>query len=159
HGLSFSPDGQRLAVCGRTAVEVWNVRDLTDGMALRGHSDGVLELAFVPGQRQLLSIANIPRPDDGAFGGPSGTYVPLGGAMGVGGLSGSLLRPRSIGGWLVGPEGIARLNDQPAVRWALPAWELKRWDVDGGFTVTTLPGHTARLTCAAFAPKADRLAV
>jgi WD40 repeat protein/tetratricopeptide (TPR) repeat protein len=103
--LSFSGDGQRLAVCGTNAVEVWNVRDLTDGLTLRAHTEKILALTFPPVGRQLLTVAN--------------TGAPTGRA----------------------------------------AWEVRCWDVDGGFTVATRPGHPARSSCAAFSANADRVAV
>jgi WD40 repeat protein len=110
--LSFSGDGQRLAVCNEDAVEIWNardfdiwkVRDMTGGLTLRGHTDTILALAFSPAGRRLLTIAN--------------TWKTFRG----------------------------------------PPWEIKGWDVDGGFARTTLPGRGARLNCAAFNPKADRVA-
>jgi WD40 repeat protein/tetratricopeptide (TPR) repeat protein len=103
--LSFSPDGQRLAVCVEAGVEVWNVRDTTDGLMLLHYTENVADLAFAPGGRQLLTVANIAHPANG------------------------------------------------------PGWEVKRWDTDGGFALATLPGNAAQLTCAAFSPKADRVAV
>jgi WD40 repeat protein/tetratricopeptide (TPR) repeat protein/tRNA A-37 threonylcarbamoyl transferase component Bud32 len=103
--LSFSGDGQRLAVCHSEAVEVWDVRDLTSGLTLRGHTARILDLAFSPDRRQLLTVAN--------------TQAPAGG----------------------------------------PPWEVKCWDVDGGFAVRTLPGYPAPLSCAAFNTKTDRVAV
>jgi WD40 repeat protein len=36
---------------------------------------------------------------------------------------------------------------------------LTCWDADGGFSIRTLPGHAARLSCAAFSPNADHVAV
>jgi WD40 repeat protein/tetratricopeptide (TPR) repeat protein len=114
YDLSFSPDGQRLAVCHGQAVEVWNLRqlnedlsarELTDGMQLRGHTSHILDVAFPPASRQLLTVAN--------------TRAPAGS----------------------------------------PAWEIKRWDTDGGFAVATVAGQAILLNCAAFDAKAERVAV
>ncbi len=72
--LSFSPDGQRLAVCYSKTIQVWNVRDLTGGvtlggqtdltggLTLRGHAGAILDLAFSPNRRQLLTVANTGSP-------------------------------------------------------------------------------------------------
>jgi WD40 repeat protein/tetratricopeptide (TPR) repeat protein len=145
--LSFSPDGQRLAVCGLSAVEVWNVRALAGGLTLRGHTDGILDVAFAPGGRELLTVANLAPPAAparwaGGFGGFDLSGSGLGGIGGIGGIGGF-----GQAGATLAPGGGG------------PAWELKRWDVDGGFAVATWQGHTARLSCAAFSPKGDRVAV
>ncbi len=129
YSLSFSGDGQRLAVVHSKAVEVWNVRDLTDGVTLRGHTDTILDQAFSPDGRQLLTVANSAAP----------AGIPLRG----------WLRPLHLLTTVansVAPAGI-------------PGWEVKRWDVDGGIAVATLPGHAAPLFSAAFNGKADRVAV
>ncbi len=133
--LAFSPDGQRLAVVNNitAAVEVWNVRDAAAGLTLRGFSDAVVDLAFAPGGRQLLTVANVAAP--ASF--PGGGVLPRGVGQ-FGGIGG-------IGVQMGGYSG--------------PGWELKRWDVDGGVAVKTLPGHTAGLSCSAFSPNADRVAV
>jgi eukaryotic-like serine/threonine-protein kinase len=145
--LSFSPDGQRLSVCSPSAVEIWNVRDLTGGLTLRGHTDGILDLAFPAFGRQLLTVANILPPAvpravafgrDGSSAGFGGSG---GGGLGFGGFD-------SVG--LIG------VTDKG---WGGPAWEVKRWDADGGFAIATLPGHGVRLKCAAFSPQGDRVAV
>ncbi len=72
--LSFSPDGQHLAVCSSKTIQVWNVRDLgrvtlrgrqtdlTSGLTLRGHTGTILDLAFSPDRRQLLTVANTGAP-------------------------------------------------------------------------------------------------
>jgi hypothetical protein len=62
------------------------------------------------------------------------------------------------------PFGINELGDfgllgEPTPGCAGPAWEMKRWDLDRGLARVTLPGHAARLECAAFSPPGDRVAV
>ena len=156
--LSFSPDGYRLAVCGRSAVEVWDVRDLKEGLVLRGDGGALLDLAFAAGGRQLVGVtATEPPAVD------TGDTVPdlagvFGSAAGVGGAFGGLFPQRDIGGWIFGPEGIARVGPAPS-RPTGPTWEVKRWDLDGGRVLATLPGQAAPLKCAALDPDAARVAV
>jgi WD40 repeat protein/tetratricopeptide (TPR) repeat protein len=155
--LSVSPDGQRLAIVNSNDFEVWNVRDLADGLTLRGHTDAILDVAFHPASQELLTVANLPMPATpgaGAFG-QGGGLGGLGG--GQGGLGGGL---GGLGGGLGGFGGSGQISTiSPPRLGDGPAWEWKRWDVNGGFAVATLPGHAAQLICAAFSPKADRLAV
>jgi WD40 repeat protein/tetratricopeptide (TPR) repeat protein len=131
-GVSFSPDGQRLSVCGGSSIAIWNVRDLTGGLTLRGHTDEILDLTFPPDSHQVLTVANRLRP---AVLPASGIKNPLGDADFSPGAESAI--PVAHG----------------------PGWELKRWDADGGFAVATLRGHSGRLKCAAFSPRGDRVAV
>jgi WD40 repeat protein/tetratricopeptide (TPR) repeat protein len=170
--LSFSPGGQRLAICNSSSIDVWNVRDLGTGLTLRGHTGGILDLLFPPGSREMLTVANCQPPtppelepfvDRLAAGGVAG-FAGLGqyGGYGSGGF-GSLSRGAvsdlfsGLSAWRWGGPGWDQQFWSP--RWAGPAWELKRWDIDGGFALATLPGHSARLTCAAFDPTGTRVAV
>ncbi len=162
--LSFSPDGQRLAVCSLSAVEVWNVRALTGPTRFRGHTDGVLDLAFVPSASQLLTVANVVQPTGRNFIpiGQVGIPPGMGGgfhfyADGFGGLTSAGLDwfRMSQGGY--GSFGPVR--ELPTQKYSGPGWEMKRWNVDGGYAVATWPGHGAGLKCAAFSPKTDRVAV
>jgi eukaryotic-like serine/threonine-protein kinase len=163
--LAFSADGQRLAVCGGTYVEVWNVRDLSDRMTLRGHGGPIFDLAFPPGGRELLTVANTSFPDASAFDETMDVMDQLGGAEGIGGAFGGLVPYRGLGGWIIGPEGIARTGGSrtggsiSTAHMRGPAWEMIRWDTDGGFIVKTHDGHAAAPTCARFSPDADRVAV
>jgi WD40 repeat protein/tetratricopeptide (TPR) repeat protein len=148
--LSFSPDGQWLGIenanlSNTNSVVVWNVRDLTDGVTLRGHTDTILALAFPPGRRQLLSVANLPGPAAAS----AGAFGQIGGFGQFGGAGSSPF----------GGGGSVQIGGTSAPRLVGTAWEVKRWDMDGGFAVATLPGHGARLSCAAFSPKCDRVAV
>ncbi|HZY89782.1 MAG TPA: WD40 repeat domain-containing protein, partial [Gemmataceae bacterium] len=136
-----------------------NVRDLTGGLTLHGHTDGILDVAFTPGGRQLLTVANVrpPAPPDAVAIDWIGRNGGAGGGLGhfddgFGGL-------RSLGGGQGGLGGFGQYDGISTPPWGGPAWEVKRWDVDGGFAVATLPGHVARLKCAAFSPKAGRVAV
>jgi WD40 repeat protein/tetratricopeptide (TPR) repeat protein len=170
--LSFSPDGQRLAIANAAhsastdAIEVWKVRELTEGLTLRGHRDAVLDLAFSGASRQLLSIANQPAPavaTPQTFG-PPGGFGQLGGFGfgGIGSVPGGMLGMGALG--MGGPGfgglgGIGQDGGLPAPGWGSRPWELKRWDVDGGFAAATLPGHADQLKCAAFNRQANRVAV
>jgi WD40 repeat protein/tetratricopeptide (TPR) repeat protein len=164
--VAFSPDGQRLAVRG-DSLAVWNVRDLTEPTALRGRSDGVLGVASVPDGRQVLTIANR-LPHYGRRSVALGSDGPGGGGYwlddGFGGLR-TFAGIIAVGGFYGFGSAPFGGNDQYADAWQLspksvgPAWELTRWDADGGGVVATQPGHSARLKCAAFSPKADRVAV
>ncbi|HZY88535.1 MAG TPA: protein kinase, partial [Gemmataceae bacterium] len=162
--LSFSPDGQRLAVCSLSAVEVWNVRDLTGGLTLHGHTDGILDVAFTPGGRQLLTVANVrpPATPDAVAIDWIGRNGGAGGGLGHfdDGFGGLRSLGSSVGGFGSGLGGLGQYDGGTSTPpWGGPAWEVKRWDVDGGFAIATLPGHVARLKCAAFSPKAARVAV
>jgi WD40 repeat protein len=103
--MSFSPDGQRLAVVNSghspttCTLEVWNVRDLTEGLTLRGHSDSVLDLAFAPDGRKLLTVANLPLPAAPS----AGDY---GQSNGYGGLGGVSSLGNGFGGGLGGGPGV-----------------------------------------------------
>ncbi len=118
--LSFSPDGQRLAVVNHGCAELWNVRDVTDGLTLRGHGDAVLDVGFAPAGRELLSVANLsapPAPDTGGFGQVRtlGGISQMGGAFGGGGMGalggglGALGGPGLVGG-LRGQTGMSPLR-------------------------------------------------
>jgi WD40 repeat protein/tetratricopeptide (TPR) repeat protein len=183
---SFSPDGQRLALAnggtsaGTDSVEVWNVRDLTEGRTLRGHVGAVVNLAFSPAAREMLTIANLPQPaafgtgasdqigfgvlaggglGGGGLGGLGGGAFGLGGG-GLGGVSGGAFGlGGGFGGNILSPAEVNRTSSPSPPPWGETVWELKRWNTDGGYAVGTKPSGVARLICAAFNPKTDRVAI
>jgi WD40 repeat protein/tetratricopeptide (TPR) repeat protein len=168
HRLAFSPDGQRLALCS-PAVEIWSVRNPTGAMALRGRTDGVLDTAFVPGGPQLLTIANLIPPYGRSTIAIGDSGVETGGGLGFvddgfGGLrhfAGASIGGHGVFGPFGGPwpfGGADQFEYSLLPKSSGPAWELTRWDSDSGSPIATHPGHTARLKCAAFSPKADRVA-
>jgi predicted Ser/Thr protein kinase len=118
--LSFSPDGQRLAIANRGhsastgTIEVWNVRDTTEGRTLRGQSDAVLDVACPVEGWQVLAVANRPAPA------PVATVVHgqvgLDG-RGLGGGMGGLGFGAAVGGMgMMGPFVLV-----PVPRWSVPA--------------------------------------
>jgi hypothetical protein len=142
---------------GTTPLNMASLR--TGAMRLRGHSDEILDVAFAPSGRELLTVANVlppAAPDAVPIGLIGRFYGGLGGGDPNDDRLGGL---RILTGSLVGFGVTGQLDGISVPPFGGPAWEVKRWDMDGGCAVATRPGHTARLTCAAFSPKADRVAV
>ncbi len=62
HGVSFSPDGTRIASVGADRlVRTWRVEDGQEQMALAGHTDEVACVAFSPDGKLIASGAGRPR--------------------------------------------------------------------------------------------------
>jgi WD40 repeat protein len=67
--IAFSPDGKRLASCGGTrdanrkasvagSLKVWDVQTGQEIIALKGHTDRVISVAFSPDGKRLASASN-----------------------------------------------------------------------------------------------------
>ncbi len=57
HGVTFSPDGQTLAVCAGRRIEIWNVPKTTLQAELLDHDGFVLRIAFSPDGKLLASAS------------------------------------------------------------------------------------------------------
>src|SRR5262249_46225220 len=55
YALSYSPDGQKLAVAGIAGVQVWDVPSWTQQYDLTGHADWVRAVAWSPDGARLAS--------------------------------------------------------------------------------------------------------
>jgi WD40 repeat protein len=153
--LSFSGDGRRLAVGGSTDVAVWDVRDLAEGLTLRGHGSSVEDIAFRPDGRQLLTVARTGQ--FWAAGGPSGSRVwELKHWDADGGLAvATLTLPGGVAAW-PSPAAFTPAADRVAVGGTDHTVRVCDTQTGRELLLVNVAGHPTEL---AFGPRGDVLAV
>jgi WD40 repeat protein len=138
-GVTFSPDGSRLASVGDDeTVLLWDVAAGKVLRTFRGHSARIRCVAFSPDGTRLASAS-----DDGT----SKLW-----SVATGEVQRTFTEPNSVVYTLAfSPDGerLATVDDQ---------FNIKLWDVFSGETFRTFSGHTGQVVSIAFSPDGTRLA-
>jgi WD40 repeat protein/serine/threonine protein kinase len=142
-GVSWSPDGERLASAGGWSdktVRVWDVQTGKEALSLRGHTNGVSGVSWSPDGRRLA---------------------------GAGGWLDNRVRVWDVG---TGKEtltlkghtdvvtGVAWSPDGQRLASASNDTTVKVWDVQTGQEILTLKGHSAAVSGVSWSPDGERLA-
>jgi eukaryotic-like serine/threonine-protein kinase len=149
-GLSFSPDGQRLAFVGaNSTIEVWDLVKREQVTTFRGHTGSIMCITFSSDGRQIAS-----------------------GGVGKPRFDLTLLQPGEAKVWdaATGKEILA-LPTQPmhiagvafsrdGKRLVTASWDktARVWDLENGKELLVLRGHTSYVLSAAFSKDGRRLA-
>src|SRR5262249_47569579 len=139
--LAFSSDGKRLAGCAQKTVRVWDLATGGEILALKGHTEGIISVAFSPDGRRLITWSH-----DRTIRVWDATAVP---------------ERRTIEvnrGFLFGLTGIAYSPDGRRLATAGGDNSVKVWDPATGQQVQTLVGHTSVVESVAFSPDGRHLA-
>jgi len=150
-GVSFAPDGLRLASCsglvedeGDASVRLWDTASGEQLALLTGHTSAVCGVAFSPDGRRLASVsgAAMSRADDTLrlWDAASGECLAV--LTGHEGLLGCV--EFSPDGRLVATGSVDKT--------------IRLWEAEGGRLVATLAGHASAVLCLAFSPNGAQLA-
>jgi len=137
-GITFSPDGSRLASCSRGTVHLWDGISGTSIAKLEGHSDSVLRIAFSPDGLRLASGSK----DCTVclWDGISGAFIAR-----LEGHSDSVLRIA------FSPNGLRLAS-------ASSDHAVCLWDGISGAPITKLEGHSGPVRSIVFSPDGSHLA-
>jgi WD40 repeat protein len=148
-GLTFSPDGRRLASTGPDhTVKLWDMATGQEVLILRGHSAPVCAVAFSTDGRRLASAAAstaTPQPENQP------------GEVKVWDLVGGR-ELHTLTGHHWGTFGVAFSPDGRRLASAGKDQTVRLWDADTGREQRVLRGHQGGVTSVAFSPDSRRLA-
>ena len=150
-GVSFAPDGLRLASCsglvegeGDASVRLWDTASGAPLALLAGHASAVCGVAFSPDGRRVASVsgAALSRADDTLrlWDAASGECLAV--LTGHEGLIGCV--EFSPDGRLIATGSVDKT--------------IRLWEAEGGRPVATLAGHASAVLCLAFSPDGAQLA-
>ena len=150
-GVSFSPDGRRLASCsgnvqgeGDASIRLWDTATGDPLALLTGHTSAVCAVAFSPDGRRVASVSGraLSRDDDTLRLWDAASGESLGVFTGHQGLVSCV--EYSPDGRLIATGS----SDHTA----------RLWEAEGGRLVATLEGHASAVLCLAFSPDGRTLA-
>jgi eukaryotic-like serine/threonine-protein kinase len=138
--LAFSPDGNTLAAAagGEPQILLWNIQKKTLSMTLRGHSELITSLVFLPNGKTLVS---------GSYDNTIRLWS-LASGQEIARLTNHTHRVSSLA-----------LSADGRIL-ASAGWDktIRIWDLDARLQVAVLTNHTRAVTCLAFSPADKTLA-